>query len=210
MVAVGAEAETSATEQVVLASASPTRRRLLEAAGVPFVVRAAAVDESEVKQSLRAEGASAFQVAEALAEMKAMRVSAQVPGCLIIGADQMLACDGDWFEKPADLAAAARQLRRLSGRTHHLETSVCVVRDGVRIWHFNDIARLTMRRFDEAFVDSYLAEAGPTVLGSVGCYQLEGLGAQLFNKVSGDFFTILGLPLLPLLDFLRVHGVIRT
>ena len=177
-------------ERVILASASATRQRLLRAAGVPFEVRIAAVDEDEVKKALRAEGASAFQVAETLSEMKAMRISAQAPGCLVVGADH--------------------QLLRLSGRTHHLETSVCVVRDGTRIWHFNDMARLTMRRFDQEYVRSYLADTGTAVLGSVGGYQLEGLGAQLFQKVSGDFFTILGLPLLPLLDFLRVHGVMRT
>jgi septum formation protein len=198
---------------VVLASSSQTRRRLLEDAGLAVEALAPRVDEDEVKLALKAEGATAIQVAETLAELKARRVGERLPpaggpGPLVIGADQMLVCEDAWFDKPADRAAARDQLLALSGKTHTLETAVCVVRDGGRIWHHNARARLTMRAFGAAFVDRYLDAAGDAVLASVGGYRLEGLGAQLFARVEGDFFTVLGLPLLPLLDLLRSNGVV--
>lgn len=196
------------TTKLVLASGSASRRRLLEAAGVPFEAVPAAVDEDEVKQAMKAEGADAFEVAEALAELKAQRVSPRFPGALVLGADQMLVCEGAWFDKPADLAGAAEHLRRLSGRPHHLLTVLCLLRDGSRIWHHRDRAELTMRPLGAAAIQSYLAEVGEAALSSVGAYQLEGRGIQLFTSISGDFFGILGLPLLPLLDMLRNHGVI--
>lgn len=196
------------TTKLVLASGSASRRRLLEAAGVPFETVPAAVDEDEVKQAMKAEGADAFEVAEALAELKAQRVSPRFPGALVLGADQMLVCEGAWFDKPADLAGAAEHLRRLSGRPHHLLTVLCLLRDGSRIWHHRDRAELTMRPLGAAAIQSYLAEVGEAALSSVGAYQLEGRGIQLFTSISGDFFGILGLPLLPLLDMLRNHGVI--
>ena len=196
------------TTKLVLASGSASRRRLLEAAGVPFEAAPAAVDEDEVKQAMKAEGADAFEVAEALAELKARRVSPRFPGALVLGADQMLVCEGAWFDKPADLAGAAEHLRRLSGRPHHLLTVLCLLRDGARIWHHRDRAELTMRPLGEAAIQRYLAEVGDAALSSVGAYQLEGRGIQLFTSISGDFFGILGLPLLPLLDMLRTHGVI--
>ena len=194
--------------KLVLASGSASRRRLLEAAGVPFEAVPAAVDEDEVKRSMKAEGAEAFDVAEALAELKAQRVSPRFPGTLVLGADQMLVCDGAWFDKPADLEGAAAHLRRLSGRPHHLLTVLCLVRDGTRIWHHRDRAELTMRPLGEAAIRAYLDAVGEAALSSVGGYQLEGRGIQLFRSISGDFFGILGLPLLPLLDMLRTHGVI--
>lgn len=193
---------------LVLASASASRRRLLEAAGLAFEARPAGVDESEVKRALEAEGAEPIQAAETLAELKAARVSAQRPGALVIGADQLLACEGRWYDKPADLEAAADQLLALAGRSHSLETAVCVVHDGTRLWHHNAVCRLTMRSFGRGFVERYLAAAGPAALDSVGGYQLEGLGVQLFSRIEGDFFEILGLPLLPLLGFLRDRGVV--
>ncbi len=198
---------------LVLASASVARRKLLQDAGLEIEALPAAVDEAEVKLALRAEGASAAQVAETLAELKARRVSERLggaggPGPLVIGADQMLDCEGQWYDKPADLAAARAQLLALSGRSHTLETSVCVVRDGGRIWHHNARARLTLRPLSEDFVDRYLAAVGPAALASVGAYQIEGPGVQLFQRVEGDVFTILGLPLLPLLDLLRANGVV--
>lgn len=193
---------------VVLASASAARRTLLEQAGVPVAVEPAHVDEAEVKAALRAEGADAGAVAEALAELKARRVSTRRPGALVIGADQVLECEGVWYDKPADLDEAAAHLRALAGRTHALETAVCVARDGARLWHHRAVARLTVRPLSEAFIRGYLAAAGADALGSVGAYRLEGLGAQLFARVEGDYFTILGLPLLPLLEFLRGHGVV--
>ncbi|WP_340116373.1 nucleoside triphosphate pyrophosphatase [Pelagibius sp. 7325] len=195
---------------VVLASASAVRARLLREAGLAVHCQAAAVDEDAMKAALRGEGATPAQVAETLAELKAQRVSAKFTGALVIGADQMLSCNDVWFDKPADRDHAAAQLKALSGKTHTLWTSVCVVRNGSRMWHDNASARLTMRALSDAFIDDYLAAAGPAVTTSVGAYQLEGLGAQLFARVEGDFFTILGLPLLPLLDFLRANKVLRS
>ena len=151
--------------------------------------------------------ADAAAAAETLAELKANKISMRAPGALVIGADQILECEGRWFDKPPDRTAAVAHLRALGGKTHALATAVCVVRDGVRIWHHREAPRLTMRPLDGVFIESYLDAAGPEVLETVGAYRLEDLGAQLFTKVSGDYFTILGLPLLPLLGFLREHGV---
>lgn len=197
----------SAVPTLVLASGSRTRAAMLEQAGLTAILDKPLVDEEEVKEAGRVEGVSADIVAEALAELKAQRITRRHPGALVVGADQMLECEGRWFDKPADRAAARDQLLALRGRTHRLVSCAVVVRDGERIWHRTDSARLTMRNFSEAFLDDYLDRAGDDVLHSVGAYQLEGLGAQLFHRVEGDFFTILGLPLLPLLGFLRVHGV---
>lgn len=193
---------------VVLASASAARAHLLEAAGIPFVRQAAGVDEDEIKVALRAEGADAGHAAETLAEVKAQRVAPRFPDALVIGADQVLECDGAWFDKPADRAQARAQLRALRGRTHRLASCATVVRGGTLVWHHTAWAELTMRRFTDAFLDDYLNAVGDAVLHSVGAYQVEGLGIQLFSRIEGDWFTILGLPLLPLLDFLRAHGVI--
>ena len=191
----------------MLASASRSRLELLRRAGLQLRAEPARIDEAEVKTSLRAEQADAAAAAETLAELKAVKVSRRVPGALVIGGDQILECEGRWFDKPPDRAGAAAHLRALGGKTHTLATAACVVRDGIRIWHHREAPRLTMRPLDEAFIESYLEAAGPEVLETVGAYRLEGLGAQLFTKVSGGYFTILGLPLLPLLGFLREHGV---
>lgn len=191
---------------IILASGSATRRVLLENAGVPFVVDTAPVDEAAVKQAMRVETDNPARVAEVLAELKATRVSARYPGTIVIGADQMLECERHWFDKPADRDAARAQLLALRDKSHRLVSSVVAVRDGQRLWHHTDSARLHMRRFSDAFLDDYLNRAGEVVLSSVGAYQLEGPGAQLFRAVEGDHFTILGLPLLPLLDFLRENG----
>ena len=193
---------------VVLASASRPRRMLLENAGLRPTVAPAAVDEDEIKRSLRADGAPVEAVAESLAELKAIKISPQHPGALVIGADQMLACGDDWYDKPTSHEIAAEQLQALSGRSHSLVTAVVVVRDSARVWHHCSVAELTMRRLSLEFIDRYLAALGDRALESVGVYQLEGLGAQLFAKVDGDYFTILGLPLLPLLGFLREHQVV--
>ncbi len=201
------EAGRTAAPEVVLASASRSRLELLRHAGVQLRAEPARVDEAGIKTSLRAEQADAAAAAETLAELKATRVSQRVPGALVIGGDQILECEGHWFDKPPDRVRAAEHLRALGGKTHALVTAACVVHDGVRIWHHREAPRLTMRPLDEAFIESYLEAAGPEVLETVGAYRLEGLGAQLFTKVSGDYFTILGLPLLPLLGFLREHGV---
>ncbi len=191
---------------IVLASGSATRRAMLEHAGVEFVVDTSPVDEAAVKAAMREETGNAARVAEVLAELKATKVSARHPGVIVIGADQMLDCDGEWFDKPESPAAARRQLACLRGKIHRLTSSVVAVRDGKRIWHHTEQAKLTMRRFSDAFLDGYVEKAGAGVLSSVGAYQLEGLGAQLFMVVEGDHFTILGLPLLALLDFLREYG----
>lgn len=195
---------------VVLASASASRSAILRQASVRFTIDAAAVDENEIKRSLRAEGAEAVSAAEALAELKATQVSRRHADALVVGADQILECDGTWFDKPADRAAARRDLKALRGRVHWQITSVCVVKNGARLWHHSNKSRLAMRDFSDDFLSEYLAAAGDGILGCVGAYRFEGAGAQLFASVDGDYFSILGLPLLPLLDFLRGHGVVMT
>lgn len=192
---------------LILASASPSRRQLLANAGLAFEIEPSGVDEDEVKRSLLGERARPQDVAETLAEIKATRVSARHPAAMVIGADSTLACDGRQFDKPPSLAAARRQLQALAGRTHELCSSVVVARAGVRLWHCNERALLTMRSLSDSFLDAYLARAGEAVTTSIGAYQLEGLGAHLFSRVDGDYFTILGLPLLPLLAFLAGHGI---
>lgn len=142
-----------------------------------------------------------------MARAKAEAVSPRHSGALVIGADQILECAGTWFDKPPDAAEAARHLGSLCGRTHRLVSAVCVVRDGQSLWHVVETAQLTMRPLSETAIAAYLEQAGPEVLDSVGAYRLEGLGAQLFSEIEGDFFTVLGLPLLPLLAFLRQHGI---
>lgn len=196
--------------RLVLASASPSRASVLRHAGIAALNEPAQLDEAEVKAALRADGAGPRDIAETLAELKAQKVSRRRPGAFVIGADQMLECEGDWLDKPTDLAQAADQLRFLSAKTHRLISAVCVVRDGTRLWHHVAVASLTVRPLSEAFIAAYLAAVGPAALSSVGAYQLEGLGAQLFTRIEGDYFAILGLPLLPLLDFLRNHEVIAT
>jgi len=193
--------------RLLLASASPSRRQLLANAGLAFEIDVSGVDEDEAKLSLVAERAPPQAIAEALAEMKALRVSARHREAMVIGGDSTLACNGRLFDKPPTMAAARQQLLALAGQTHDLFSSVVVARGGVRLWHHTARARLTMKPFDGSFVDAYLARAGDKVLSSVGAYQLEGLGAHLFSKIEGDYFTILGLPLLPLLSFLAEHRI---
>jgi septum formation protein len=197
-----------AEAEIVLASGSAIRARLLTAAGIAHRVVKPSVDEDEIKAALRGEDAPVEAAVEALAELKAKRVSARNPRALVIGADQILECDGEWFDKPGDRAAAAETLRRLSGKEHHLIAGVCVARHDHRLWHHVERARLVVRPLSEAFIARYLDAVGDAALKSVGAYQLEGLGAHLFAQVDGDFFTILGLPLLPLLAFLREHGAL--
>lgn len=199
----------AASRRIILASASTARQAVLRGAGIDFQVEPARIDEDSVKMSFKVEGASAQDVAIALADLKAAKISARHPDALVIGADQMLDCNGIWFDKPPDRETLHAQLMALRGKTHHLEAALCVHDRGKRIWHVLDRAELTMRDFSDDFLKTYIDAAGDDVLASVGGYRLEGIGAQLFSKINGDYFTILGLPLLPLLDFLRHHGVVQ-
>ena len=193
---------------LVLASGSAARRALLAAAGLRFIVRPAEVDEASLKQAARADGLDATAAALRLANAKAAWAARTDPEALVIGADQILDCDGVWYDKPVDVAAARRQLLELRGRSHTLATAV-VCRLGQRtVWQHMALPRLTMRAFSERFLDAYLAVEAASVLGSVGAYRLEGPGVQLFAAAEGDHTAIFGLPLLPLLTFLREAGVV--
>ncbi len=196
------------TVPLILASGSATRRAMLEAAGLSIVADAPDLDESVIKLSCRAQGVSAGETARMLAVAKATHVASRHPGRIVLGADQMLECDGVWFDKPADRAAAARQIAKLSGRTHTLFSAVAAIRDDAVIWRAVESAELTIRPLSPAFIEAYLDQVGDGVLGSVGGYQVEGVGIQLFSAIRGDHSTILGMPLLALLEFLRDEGVV--
>jgi septum formation protein len=190
--------------RLILASASASRRTLLSAAGLAFEVRPSGADEAAVKRV----AADAMAAALELADLKARAVAATEPGALVIGADQILVCDGAWYDKPASMAAAADQLRALRGRTHELATAVACHQGGQRVWHHTEAPRLTMRNFSDVFLEAYLAAEGYSVTSTVGAYRVEGLGAHLFASIQGDHSSVLGLPLLPLLDFLRQRNVV--
>jgi septum formation protein len=196
------------TPRLVLASASAARRALLAGAGLRFEAVAAAVDEAAIKEAAQAEAIPPADAALMLADAKAERIARRDPEALVIGCDQLLVCDGQWFDKPTDPAAARAQLRRLRGRRHELVTAVVCHRYGGRIWQHVALPRLWMRNFSEAFLEAYLAAEGERVTQSVGGYRLEGPGVQLFARIEGEYAAILGLPLLPLLGFLRDHGVL--
>ncbi len=191
---------------LILASASAARADLLRNAGVTLEIIPARVDEDEVKIALRADGAPARDQADVLAEMKALAVSRSHPGALVLGADQILDQSGVTYDKPANRAKAREQLLALRGQRHDLLSAAVIARDGEPIWRHIGRARLQMRPFSEAFLDQYLDQMGDAVTQTVGGYMLEGLGAQLFARVDGDYFTILGLPLIETLGFLRMHG----
>lgn len=192
---------------LILASGSPARQTLLRDAGLKCFAIPADLDEAEIKRSFTGD---ATELALALASAKAAMVAKTYPDALVIGADQLLVCGEEKFDKPADMVQAATQLRFLSGRTHTLVTAVCVHKGENQLWAHVDRARLTMRPLSEEFIGQYLKTEGAAVLGCVGAYRLEGLGAQLFSSVEGDFFTILGLNLLPLLGFLRETGALPS
>jgi septum formation protein len=192
---------------VVLASQSAARRAVLEGAGAPFETASAGVDEDAAKALLQARSASPKAIAEALAEQKAVAVSARRPG-LVIGADQTLEFEGRLYDKVETLEAARDRLKLLRGKPHQLHSAVVVAKDGAPIWRETVSATLAMRDVSDAFLDFYLAREGEAALGSVGCYRLESLGVQLFARIDGDYFAILGLPLWGLLELLRQHQVL--
>jgi septum formation protein len=191
-------------QPLVLASRSVSRRDMLEAAGIPLEICVPDVDERAIE---KASGITApAGAAVLLACEKAKAAACLRPGRLVAGADQTLAFEGRRLSKPADLAGARDQLAMLAGKTHYLHSAVAVARDGLVLFDAVDTAGLTVRPLSAAFLDRYLDAAGSAVLGSVGAYQLERTGIHLFERIEGNYFTILGLPLLPLLDFLRRHG----
>jgi len=194
---------------VTLASKSAARAQVLKAAGVVFETIGADVDEAAAKRELLATGATPREVAGALAERKAVKASQGRPG-LVIGADQTLDLDGRLFDKAETTAEARARLNDLRGRTHKLHSAVVVAKDGAMVWGETPSATLTMRAFSDAFLDAYLARHGEGLLGSVGCYRLEDDGVQLFEAIDGDYFTILGLPLMGLLELLRREGALAT
>ena len=194
---------------IVLASGSPARQTLLANAGIAFTVEPAALDERAVEAPLIGRGAGPAEIAGVLADAKALAVSRRFPDALVIGADQTLDCDGHRGTKSETLAEARAQLQRLAGRAHQLHSAVAVARAGTVRWRHRDSATLTMRPLNAEEIDRYLARVGETALKSVGVYQLEGEGIRLFDAIEGNYFTILGLPLLPLLAYLRSEGAIE-
>jgi septum formation protein len=193
---------------LILASASQTRQRMLADAGVVFTAHPADLDEAAVKT--RMTGSAPDAVAAELARQKALQVSAAYPGKMVLGADSVLAFDGALISKASGLDAARALLMRLGGRNHQLVSAAALARDGRVLWHGAQTVTLTMRPFSPAFLDAYLAAEGAAILSSVGCYRFEGLGAQLFERVDGDYFAVLGLPLLAVLAALRQEGILPS
>lgn len=197
--------------ELILASQSASRRAMLEAAGAPFHAVSPNVDEEALKEGLRADGLNARQLADALAEMKALRLSARAPGALVLGCDQTLELeDGSMLDKAVDRDDAARILDRLSGATHSLHSAAVICESGRPVWRQIETARLTMRALSQDFIAGYLDEEWDQCRWCVGCYRIEGPGAQLFSAIKGTHFAIQGLPLLALLDFLRTRGVLAS
>ncbi len=197
--------------KLVLASQSASRRAMLDAAGVPYEAVAAQVDEASAKESLIAGGISPRNLADALAELKALKVSRLAPAALVLGGDSLVALDdGSLLDKPASREQAAEHLRRMSGRTHDIY-SAAVIAEGTRaVWRHVDRARLHVRPLSEDFIAQYLDLEWPAIAGCVGCFRIEGPGVQLFSRTEGSQFTILGMPLLPILDYLRVRGILAS
>ncbi|MEL6373452.1 MAG: Maf family protein [Pseudomonadota bacterium] len=195
--------------RLVLASGSAARRAMLQNAGLTFDVVPASIDETAVRQALQADDIVPCDIAEVLAIAKAEQVSARQPGAMVIGGDQILEHNGVVFEKPATMEVARDHLLSLRGHVHELHSSVALVQDGQTLWSHTDSAALTMRDVSPAFIGRYLSRVGDAALTSVGAYQIEGLGVQLFERIAGQHFTIMGMPLLPLLAELRQRGMIE-
>jgi septum formation protein len=196
---------------LVLASQSASRRAMLDAAGVPHEAVAAQVDEATAKESLIAAGTSPRDLADALAELKALKVSRLVPQALVLGGDSVVALDdGTLLDKPVSREDAAQHLRAMSGRHHDLYSAAVIAEQGGAVWRHVDRARMHVRTLSEDFIQSYLDAEWPAIGGCVGCYRMEGPGVQLFARVEGSHFTILGMPMLPLLDYLRTRKVLTS
>jgi len=198
--------------RVILASGSRTRRAVLEAAGLEFEIVPSGVDERAIQEALLADDGQIdpADLADVLARAKAEEVSRRKPDALVIGADQVLALEGEVLVKSPDFDAVREILLRLRGRTHQLHSAIALAERGDATWTFVDTAHMTMRRFSIEFLGQYLARVGALALDAVGAYQIEGLGVQLFERIDGDYFTILGVPLLPLLAELRTRSIVAT
>jgi septum formation protein len=197
--------------RLILASQSVARRSLLDGAGIAFEVMSPMVDEESAKQAFRAEGISARDLADALAELKALKLSGRFPADLVLGCDQTLSLDeGSMFDKPESRDALKTQLKALSGKTHNLWSAAVLAQGGNPVWRHIERCKMTMRPLSEAFIEQYIAAEGDVLLSCVGGYRLESRGVQLFSRIEGSHFGILGLPLLPLLDILRIRGVIPS
>jgi len=194
---------------IILASGSAIRREIMDGAGLNYEVVVKPVDEAAIKAAMMAQGSRLRDIADALAEAKARRVSMNAAG-LVIGADQIMVFENTLYDKPKDMAQARARLLRLRGKTHHLIGAVVICENGLPVWRHIAKTELTMRNFSDEFLDHYLDAEGEGVLSSVGAYKFEGRGAQLFSEVKGDFFSILGLSLLPVLDYLRTRGAILS
>ncbi len=193
--------------RIILASGSVIRQAILKNAGIDFETLTKPVDEAAIKKAMLADNAAIKDIADALAETKAMRVSQFETG-LVIGADQILEFEDQIFDKPENIDVARERLQLLRGKTHNLIGALVICENAKPVWRYHSRTQLTMREFSDQFLEDYLAKEGDLVTKSVGAYRFEGLGAQLFTKVEGDFFSILGLSLLPLLDYLRTRKVI--
>jgi septum formation protein len=196
------------SRRFILASASPTRRAILAAAQVAFEIVPATVDEEALKDAALAHGRKPAEIAGLLAREKALAVSRLHAGALVLGADQVLICEERLFSKANDLGQARASLKFFRGREHALVSALALAEDGAIVWEYAETPLLAMRNFSDSFLEDYLASEGADILGSVGCYRIEGAGAQLFEKIEGDIFSIRGLPLLPLLAVLRDRGIV--
>lgn len=196
-------------KKIILASKSPSRAMILKTAGVPFKVVSVNINEDILKKQGLDKKLTPRQIASSLSRQKARVVSEKAPDQYVLGGDQILVCQGKMFDKPRDMAAARETLTKLRGRTHTLISAACIFLDGEQVLEIVEEAHLTMEDFSDDFLKDYLSRTGEKILASVGAYQLEAEGAELFTKIEGDFFTILGLPLNPVLKFLRQQGIIK-
>lgn len=197
-------------QPLILASQSASRRAMLTAAGVGHDAQPAHVDENALKEALLAEGQSVRAIADALAELKAVKISQGQPSAMVIGSDSMVSVNGRLFDKPESREAAAEHLRAFSGQVMLLTSAVVVAEGGQPVWRHVDQAKLSVRPLSEAFIADYLDAEWPAIAGCVGCFRIEGPGVQLFSRLDGDHFTILGMPLLPLLGYLRIRGAMMS